>query len=66
MNPSKDEATFECCCGQPSKKSLIFGIAVLVVGLMLQNQYTIPDILIVIGGILVVKSLLMMVVKKDN
>lgn len=56
---------FDCCVDAHCRKSLLFGIMVLVVGLMLQNKYTVPDILVVIGIILVAKSLLMMAFRKE-
>ena len=56
---------FDCCVDAHCKKSLLFGIMVLVVGLMLQNKYSIPDILVVIGIILVAKSLIMMAFRKE-
>lgn len=65
MNTNKVEGMAECCGHHHSKKSLMFGLGVLVVGLMLQNQYSVPDILVVIGSILIVKSILMMVFKKE-
>ncbi len=65
MNSNKSEGMLECCGGHHAKKSLMFGITVLIVGLMMQNKYTTPEILEVIGVILVVKSLIMMVAKKE-
>lgn len=67
MNSNRGESKemFGVCCGHHGGKSLLFGLAVLIVGLMLQNRYTLPDILVLLGMILIVKGILLMVFRKE-
>lgn len=64
MNSTKGEV-YDLCCEGHSKKTLLFGIALLIIGLMMQNKMSIPDIIVVIGAIVVLKGVLEMATKKD-
>ncbi len=55
---SKDMS--DCCCHMHGKKPLFLGFMLVVIGLALNNNYSFPDVLILIGGILLVKGLIIM------
>lgn len=54
-----------CCCHH-GKKPLFIGLVILIIGLLLQNDYSLPAILMFIGAILIVKGVLVAIFKKDN
>lgn len=60
MNSTRGES-YDLICEDHGKKTLMFGIALLVVGLMMQNRYTIPEILVVISLLFIVKGMLTIV-----
>ncbi len=64
-NKTGSKDLMECCGGSHSKRSLMFGISVLVVGLMLQNPYNIADTLVIIGSILIIRNILAIVFRKE-
>lgn len=56
-----------CCCGSHhGKKPLFIGILLLVIGAAWANKYSMPEILMLVGGILIVKGLLIMLFRKDK
>jgi hypothetical protein len=59
MNSIKGE--HDICCGHGGNKILWFGIALLIIGLMMQNKFSIPDILIVVSLLFIVKGMLTIV-----
>lgn len=65
MNSAKSDAMFESCGANHAKKTFIFGIAIIIVGLLMQGNSP-EQVLVVIGFILVAKSLLEIVLKKDK
>lgn len=54
-----------CCCHR-GRKPLLVGLVILAIGLLLQNDYSLPAILISIGAILVVKGILVAIFKKEK
>jgi len=60
MNSIKGDSR-DMYCGHDGKKTLLFGIALLIIGLMMQNKFSIPDILIVVSLLFIVKGMLMIV-----
>jgi len=60
MNSIKGESG-DFCCEQGGKKILLFGVALLIIGLMMENKFSIPDILIVVSLLFIVKGMLTIV-----
>ena len=51
-----------CHCGKP----IFFGLILLVVGAMLESGYTFAQVLMLIGGIMIVKGILLTAMRKDK
>lgn len=65
--PSKKETReIYDCCYHHSGRSIVIGFMLLVIGLMLENGYSISDIMVLTGGIFIVKGILAMLFKKNK
>lgn len=63
---STNETKERCCCCHRGRKPLFIGLVILIIGLLLQNDYSLPAILIFVGAALIVKGVLVAIFKKDD
>lgn len=65
------KAEYGCCCFGHGygygygKKPIVIGIMLFVIGAALANHYTFPEVLMLVGGLLIVKGILIAAFKKD-
>ncbi len=53
-----------CCCHMHGKKPIFIGLMLLIAGLALNYGYSLTDALMLIGGILIAKGILVMIFRK--
>ncbi len=54
------------CCHGRGGKPVFIGLTLLVIGLLLNYKYSLSEVFMLIGGILIVKGILVMIFRKDK
>lgn len=62
-NKSEEKGMHSFCCGH-NKKPLFLGLTLFIVGLMMQSQASVPEIIMIIGAMIVITSLISMFSRK--
>ena len=58
----QDHDQVHCHCGKP----IVIGLVLLAVGAMLQSGYTFADVFMLLGGIMIVKGILLIALGKNK